>query len=38
MIEMLTGFGLLATYLSSFVDWRPGTAKVEAAPVIEPEA
>src|SRR4051812_32321197 len=24
MIEMLTGFGLLATYLSSFVDWRPG--------------
>ena len=23
MIEMLTGFGLLATYLSSFVDWRP---------------
>jgi hypothetical protein len=25
MIEMLTGFGLLATYLSSFVDW-PGTA------------
>jgi hypothetical protein len=27
MIEMLTGFGLLATYLSSFVDWRPGTSK-----------
>ena len=27
MIEMLTGFGLLATYLSSFVDWRPGTPK-----------
>lgn len=23
MIEMLTGFGLIATYLSSFVDWRP---------------
>jgi hypothetical protein len=23
MIEMLTGFGLLATYLSSFVDWAP---------------
>jgi hypothetical protein len=22
MIEMLTGFGLIATYLSSFVDWR----------------
>jgi hypothetical protein len=22
MIEMLTGFALLATYLSSFVDWR----------------
>jgi hypothetical protein len=32
MIEMLTGFGLLATYLSSFVDWRPGTAKGEEAP------
>ena len=32
MIEMLTGFGLLATYLSSFVDWRPGAAKVEEAP------
>ncbi len=29
MIEMLTGFGLLATYLSSFVDWRPGAAKDE---------
>jgi len=26
MIEMLTGFGLLATYISSFVDWRPGAA------------
>jgi hypothetical protein len=38
MIEMLTGFGLLATYLSSFVDWRPGTAKVEAASAVEPEA
>jgi hypothetical protein len=38
MIEMLTGFGLLATYLSSFVDWRPGTAKVEAASAAEPEA
>jgi len=23
MIEMLTGFGLIATYLSSFIDWRP---------------
>ena len=22
MIEMLTGFALLAVYLSSFVDWR----------------
>jgi hypothetical protein len=31
MIEMLTGFGLLATYLSSFVDWRPGAAKAEEA-------
>lgn len=31
MIEMLTGFGLLATYLSSFVDWRPGSAKGEEA-------
>ncbi len=29
MLEMLTGFGLLATYLSSFVDWRPGAAKDE---------
>ncbi len=38
MIEMLTGFGLLATYLSSFVDWRPGTAKVEAVSAEEPEA
>jgi len=27
MIEMLTGFGLLATYLSSFVDWKPGSAQ-----------
>ncbi len=32
MIEMLTGFGLLATYLSSFVDWRLGAAKDEEAP------
>jgi hypothetical protein len=29
MIEMLTGFGLLATYLSSFVDWRPGRPRVD---------
>jgi hypothetical protein len=29
MIEMLTGLGLLATYLSSFVDWRPGTPRRE---------
>jgi hypothetical protein len=29
MIEMLTGFGLLATYLSSFVDWRPGRPTVD---------
>ena len=33
MIEMLTGFGLLATYLSSFVDWRPATAKADDAPI-----
>ena len=32
MIEMLTGFGLLATYLSSFVDWRPGATKIDEAP------
>jgi hypothetical protein len=32
MIEMLTGFGLLATYLSSFVDWRPGPPPAEEAP------
>jgi hypothetical protein len=38
MIEMLTGFGLLATYLSAFVDWRPGPAKGEEASGIEPEA
>jgi hypothetical protein len=38
MIEMLTGFGLLATYLSSFVDWRPGTPKGEEASAREPEA
>jgi hypothetical protein len=34
MIEMLTGFGLLATYLSSFVDWRPA---LPPAAVTEPE-
>jgi hypothetical protein len=38
MIEMLTGFGLLATYLSSFVDWRPGPATGEEALAAEPEA
>jgi hypothetical protein len=38
MIEMLTGFGLLATYLSSFVDWRPGTATGEEASAAEPQA
>jgi hypothetical protein len=38
MIEMLTGFGLLATYLSSFLDWRPGAATGEEASVVEPEA
>jgi hypothetical protein len=32
MIEMLTGFGLLATYLSSFVDWRPGAAAGDETP------
>jgi hypothetical protein len=32
MIEMLTGFGLLATYLSSFVDWRPGAATADEVP------
>ncbi len=37
MIEMLTGFGLLATYLSSFVDWRPGTSRGEEASAVEPE-
>jgi hypothetical protein len=35
MIEMLTGFGLLATYLSSFVDWRPGTGTGERATAEE---
>lgn len=31
MIEMLTGFALLATYVSSFIDWqRQGTANDEA--------
>jgi hypothetical protein len=38
MIEMLTGFGLLATYLSSFVDWRPGTARGDETSALEPEA
>jgi hypothetical protein len=38
MIEMLTGFGLLATYLSSFADWRPGPAKDGEVSAIEPEA
>jgi hypothetical protein len=38
MIEMLTGFGLLATYLSSFVDWRPGPATGEEVLAAEPEA
>jgi Ion channel len=35
MIEMLTGFGLLAAYLSSFVDWSPGTPKSEDASEAE---
>ena len=30
MVEMLTGFALVATYITSFVDWRPGAAAVEA--------
>ena len=37
MIEMLTGFGLLATYLSSFVDWRPSLAKSDDAPIAASE-
>ena len=37
MIEMLTGFGLLATYLSSFADWRPGPAKGDEVSAIEPD-
>ena len=37
MIEMLTGFGLLATYLSSFVDWRPGSVRGEEASAVEQE-
>jgi hypothetical protein len=38
MIEMLTGFGLLATYLTSFVDWRPGPASSEEASAGVPDA
>jgi hypothetical protein len=38
MIEMLTGFGLLATYLTSFVDWRPVSPKVEEPSAVKPEA
>jgi hypothetical protein len=38
MIEMLTGFGLLATYLSSFADWRPGPAKEDEVSAIQPDA
>ena len=37
MIEMLTGFGLLATYLSSFADWRPGPANADEVSAIEPD-
>ena len=36
MIEMLTGFALLAAYLSSFVDWRPTSN--EPAPPEQPPA
>jgi len=38
MIEMLTGFGLLATYLSSFGDWRPGVARGDEASAVEQDA
>lgn len=33
MIEMLTGFGLLATYLSSFVDWTAQPSPPESETV-----
>jgi hypothetical protein len=29
MIEMLTGFALLATYLASFSDWRRDGTEIE---------
>lgn len=34
MVEMLTGFALVATYITSFVDWRPSTEGGSAHAVV----